>query len=186
MRVRAERERSSRRELSSRRTSDERFDEYGRSLRGTESGRDEPERAPPRHASCGLVTEQPLELRRERIRRARLESAADVQQQLSVACIAVLRPEEHRSSEGGGLDHRVQPGAVKSTAHKSHIGQRVELPEHADPIHDDDIRRQMWRKFFGIAGNFATCALTADWAFRRARAAPEKDPASAAATKAWS
>ena len=32
----------------------------------------------------------------------------------------------------------------------------------------------------------ATCALTADWAFRSARAAPEKEPASAAATKAWS
>jgi hypothetical protein len=36
------------------------------------------------------------------------------------------------------------------------------------------------------ASRLATCVLTADCAFRSTRAAPENDPASAAATKAWS
>ena len=55
----------------------------------------------------------------------------------------MLCAEEHRGAKGGGLDHRVQSCAVKSTANKGHIGKRVEVAEHANPIDDDHIGRAL-------------------------------------------
>ena len=48
-----------------------------------------------------------------------------------------MRAEYDRHAEHGGLEHRVQAGAMKTAADECGITERVEIGQDADPIDDD-------------------------------------------------
>jgi len=71
---------------------------------------------------------------RERLRIGHRLRPSRREQERRIATPPMLRPEEHRHTERGGLDHRVQPGGVKAPAHIGRIGEGVELVQDADAI----------------------------------------------------
>ncbi len=65
-------------------------------------------------------------------------ASAFVEHQRCVAAHAPVRAEDDRHSKDRGLEHRVQPGAMKATADERRFAQRVEIRENPDAIHHDD------------------------------------------------
>jgi hemoglobin len=63
------------------------------------------------------------------------------EEQPRVAARRVPRTKEHRRAERGRLQYRVQSSGVKGAPDKGDVRERVQVAEHADPIHEHDVGR---------------------------------------------
>ena len=68
------------------------------------------------------------------------DRSALVLEQLRVAARLPVGSKRYRNTEHGGLEHGMQSGAMICTAHERDVSQRVQIREHADPIHHDERR----------------------------------------------
>jgi len=60
-------------------------------------------------------------------------------EQRGVARLVVLRSDDHRNAEHRGLDQRVQAGPVESAPDVGDPSERVQLRQHARPVHEHHI-----------------------------------------------
>ena len=63
-----------------------------------------------------------------------------VREQCCVATRLVTRAEDNRSAERRGLEHRMEPPRMKATADVRRGGERVEVSQHTNAVHEDHIR----------------------------------------------
>src|SRR3989441_9534091 len=64
------------------------------------------------------------------------DGAAALDQERRVPAHVPVRPDDHGHAEDRGLEHRVQPRAVIPAAHEGDVGERVEVRQDTDAVHD--------------------------------------------------
>ena len=66
-------------------------------------------------------------------------AAATPVKQHRVPAVGMARAKSHRHTERRWLENGVQPRSVKASANEGNGRKRVEIPEHARAIHQDNV-----------------------------------------------
>jgi len=89
--------------------------------------------------ACGGVDDPLIEHVCQRCIVVRAHGRIRIQEKRGIAAGVMTGAEQYGRTEGGGFEDGVKAGRMESTADERHVGERIEIAQHADAVDDDDV-----------------------------------------------